>query len=183
MLMTPRWRGEGKERGWLSLQVPPPLSFSLPFSVCLSLTHTNPQTHWQNELLNATPMSKYAPSPSLDFSHIGLFAISHTLSTFLPQDLCPCFSSVWHALSPDAHVIRSLTSGLYSNIASSENTSLTSLFYLVASIFRSFSAKHLSAPDIACLSICPLSTPLAECKLGFCFFGLCVFFFIYCSLS
>lgn len=174
----------GGERKKVTESPGPSPSFFLSAFVCLSLTHTNPQTHWQNELLNATPMSKYAPSPSPDFSHIGLFAVSHTLSTFLPQDLCPCFSSVWHALSPDAHVIPSLTSGLYSNIASSENTSLTSLFYLVASIFRSFSAKHLSAPDIACLSICPLSTPLAECKLGFCFFGLCVVvFFIALSPS
>lgn len=161
---------EGGERKKVTESPGLSLFFFLSAFLCLplSLTHTNPQTHWQNELLNATPCPTYAPSPSLDFSHNGLLAISHTLSTFLPQDLCPCFSSVCYTHSPDAHVIPSLTSGLYSNITSSGNTSLTSLFYLVASIFRSFSAKHLS--------ICPLSTPLAECKLGFCFFGLCVVF-------
>lgn len=44
-----------------------------------------------------------------------------------------------------------------------KNTSLTSLSYLVASILHFSAKKHFLPPDIVGrLSICPLSTPLAE---------------------
>ena len=134
-----RWKKD--RRLWVSRFLFLWLHLCLCLCLSLSLSHTHTHTDRQSELPDAT----------LTFNTLYLhhwtpatlaLALPHILSTFQPQDLCTCLLLCLEEIS-FLQISTQFPLSLYSHLAASGNTSLTSLSYLVASILFAFFCKAL----------------------------------------